>query len=63
MHLVDASEGPAKGKYNMHLVKPGLVLLPGWKRTQELSIAKVMNALKARQLWKRYAMLPAIRPV
>src|SRR5262249_17768447 len=30
VHLLD----PASGDYNRHLVKPGLVLVPGWRRMQ-----------------------------
>jgi putative molybdopterin biosynthesis protein len=30
VHLVD----PASGKYNVHLVAPGLSLIPGWRRMQ-----------------------------
>lgn len=34
VHLVDTNEGPTKGKYNLHLLKPGLQLVPGWRRMQ-----------------------------
>jgi putative molybdopterin biosynthesis protein len=34
VHLVDTNEGPTKGKYNLHLRKPGLQLVPGWRRMQ-----------------------------
>ena len=30
VHLID----PASGRYNVHLVSPGLTLLPGWRRMQ-----------------------------
>jgi putative molybdopterin biosynthesis protein len=30
VHLID----PASGKYNKHLVSPGLALVPGWRRMQ-----------------------------
>jgi putative molybdopterin biosynthesis protein len=30
VHLID----PASGKYNVHLVSPGLTLVPGWRRMQ-----------------------------
>lgn len=34
VHLIDTNEGPTKGKYNLHLRKPGLLLVPGWQRMQ-----------------------------
>jgi putative molybdopterin biosynthesis protein len=40
VHLVDTSEGPTKGKYNVHLMKPGLALIPGWKRMQGIIFRK-----------------------
>lgn len=40
VHLVDPNDGPTKGKYNLHLVRPGLVLVPGWKRMQGIVYRK-----------------------
>jgi putative molybdopterin biosynthesis protein len=40
VHLVDTSEGPNKGKYNVHLRKPGLMLVPGWRRMQGIVYRK-----------------------
>jgi putative molybdopterin biosynthesis protein len=34
VHLIDPREGPTQGKYNVHLVTPGLALIPGWRRMQ-----------------------------
>jgi putative molybdopterin biosynthesis protein len=40
VHLVDTNEGSTKGKYNLHLIKPGLVLVPGWRRMQGIVYRK-----------------------
>lgn len=40
VHLVDTREGETKGKYNVHLVKPGLTLVPGWRRMQGIVYRK-----------------------
>jgi putative molybdopterin biosynthesis protein len=40
VHLVDTSDGPTKGEYNRHLVKPGLILVPGWRRMQGIVFRK-----------------------
>jgi len=40
VHLVDTSEGPTNGKYNLHLLKPGLKLVPGWRRMQGIVYRK-----------------------
>ncbi len=34
VHLIDPNEGPTKGRYNIHLQKPGLYLVKGWRRMQ-----------------------------
>lgn len=40
VHLVDTREGPTKGTYNVHLKRPGLLLVPGWKRMQGIVFRK-----------------------
>jgi len=40
VHLVDTSEGPTQGQYNVHLQKPGLRLVPGWRRMQGIVYRK-----------------------
>jgi len=40
VHLIDTNEGPTKGLYNVHLKKPGLLLVPGWQRMQGLVYRK-----------------------
>jgi putative molybdopterin biosynthesis protein len=40
VHLVDTSEGEDKGRYNLHLVKPGLALVAGWRRMQGIVYRK-----------------------
>lgn len=40
VHLIDTGEGRTKGKYNLHLVKPGLLLVPGWRRMQGIVYRK-----------------------
>jgi putative molybdopterin biosynthesis protein len=40
VHLVDTSAGPTQGRYNVHLQKPGLLLVPGWRRMQGIVFRK-----------------------
>jgi putative molybdopterin biosynthesis protein len=40
IHLIDTNEGPTKGMYNLHLKKPGLLLVPGWQRMQGMVFRK-----------------------
>jgi putative molybdopterin biosynthesis protein len=40
VHLIDTSEGPTKGQYNVHLKKQGLLLVRGWRRMQGIVYRK-----------------------
>lgn len=40
VHLIDTGEGPTQGMYNVHLKRPGLLLVPGWRRMQGIVYRK-----------------------
>jgi putative molybdopterin biosynthesis protein len=48
VHLIDTNEGPTRGKYNLHLLKPGLRLVHGWRRMQGLVYRKGDNRFEGK---------------